>query len=295
LTGSPWWGALAAIAFVCGTSAWPVLDRTIRTASPYQVNITLANIGLLIFLIEFTGRRRVWLAGIGIIIATLSRQLTVAFAIPLVWMALQGAPPAQRRGRMITLAILGLIVAGVPLLANTLKFSHPFETGYKLIYQGRDDSFATDAQTHGLFAAHFIPRNLYYANLGLPKVNRVTIAGEDEVHLQPNTQCTGIWWTTPLLLWLFVDIRRIISDPAARVLLLAAVLIYVALLFFHATGAYQRGYNRFSLDYMLALFAIIVPCCCTGVRRWVSVAMIAWSVLYFRWLLQPGTLQVPFL
>ncbi len=294
LTRSPCWGALATIGYVCGTSAWVVLNKTIATASPYYVNITLANIGLLILLIELTGRRRIWLAGLGLIIATLSRQLTVAFAIPLVWMVLRDpSAPSGRRSRVITLVVVGLIVAGVPLTANTLKFGHPLQTGYGLIYEGREDHFAANANTYGLFATHFVPRNLYYANLGFPKVHRITVAGEKEVHLRPNTKCTGIWWTTPLLLWLFVDIRRILADPATRWLLVAAIGVYCALLFFHATGAYQRGYNRFSLDYIPVLFAIIVPHCFTGRRRWISVAMIAWSVVYFRWLIQPGSLQLP--
>ena len=109
--------------------------------------------------------------------------------------------------------------------------------------------------------------------------------GEPEYHLRPNFDGTGIWWTTPLLLWLLVELRRILADPAARGLLVAAVLIYAALLFFHATGADQRGYNRFSLDYLPALFAVIVPTCFRGRRRWLSLAMILWSVVYFRCLI----------
>jgi hypothetical protein len=294
LTGSPWWGALTAIGYVCGTSIWPVLDRTIRTGSPYVVNITVANIGLLVLLIGLSGRRGLWVAGIGLIIASLSRHLTVAFAIPLVWWAFRGYVPGKRRAQLITLGVVGLIVAGIPLTANTLKFGHPLRTGYKLIYEGREDNFAMDAKTYGLFAAHFVPRNLYYANLGFPRVHRITLAGKEEVHLQPNTLCTGIWWTTPLLLWLFVDFRRILSDPAARWVLVAAAAVYVALLLFHATGASQRGYNRFSLDYMPALFAIIAPRCFAGRRRWISIAMMGWSVLYFWWFIQPGSVRLPF-
>jgi len=285
LVRSPWWAAVAAIGYVCGTSLWPVLDWTIRTASPYYVNIMLANIGLLMFLIELSGRKRVWLAGLGLLIATLSRQLSVAFAIPLIWLALRRDGAELRGRRLATLAVVGVIVAAVPLVANTLKFDHPLRTGYSLIYEGRDDPLAKNAQEFGIFSPAFVVDNLYHTNLGLPNRYVITMAGQKEIHFRPNTACTGIWWTSPLLLWLFVDIRRILSLPAARWLLVAAGLVYVALLFFHATGADQRGCNRFSLDYMPALLAIIVPRCFAGRRRWISLVMIGWSVVYFRWLI----------
>jgi len=202
--------------------------------------------------------------------------------------------PASKQRRTSVATTVGFVVAAVPLAANTLKFGHPLRTGYMLIYEGRDDSFAADARAHGLFATHFVPRNLYYANLGLPRVQKIRMAGREEVHLVPNTICSGIWWTTPLLLWLFVDIRRILADPTARWLLVSAAAVYAALLFFHTTGAYQRGYNRFSLDYMPALFAVIVPRCFDGRRRWFSVVMIVWSVVYFQWFIEPGSLRLPF-
>jgi hypothetical protein len=286
LTASSWWGAGAAIGLVAGTSLWPVLDRTLRGASPYFVNHVLATIGLLIFLIEFFGRRRVWASGMGLIIATMSRQMTVAFALPLVWQAWRGGPTDRRASRIAQLACVGLVVAAVPLTMNTLKFGHPLKTGYSLIYAGReDDAFARDAKTYGLFSWHFVPRNLWHANFGFPKLHRIEMAGETEYHLRPDFNGTGIWWTTPLLLWLLVDLRRILADPAARVLLVSSVTIYAALLFFHATGAEQRGFNRFSLDYLPALLAIVAPRCFVGWRRWLSVGMIAWSVVYFCWLI----------
>ena len=57
------------------------------------------------------------------------------------------------------------------------------------------------------------------------------------------------------------------------------------LMFWHATGAYQRGYNRYSLDYLPALLALIAPYAIVGWRRWVTLAMIAWSLIYFQVLL----------
>jgi hypothetical protein len=283
---SAFWGAVLAIGFVCGTSAFPVIDKTLRGVSPYFVNQTLAVIGLLIMLLESFGRRRVWAAGLGLIIGALSRQMTIAYAIPLAYMALRSTDTDGRGKRIAALVLTLMVVVLVPCTFNTLKFGHPLDSGYMHVYADRpEDQFARDATAYGIFSAHYVPTNLYYSNLGLPRVYRIEMAGEREVHLRPNRLGTGIWWTTPLLLWLFVDFRRIVREPLSRAWLLAAAATYAGLLFYHSTGYEQRGFNRYSLDYVPVLMTLVAPCCTAG-RRWlVSVAMIAWSVVYFRWLI----------
>ncbi len=285
ITGSALHGALLAIALVCGTSIWPVVNQSLKGGGAYYPNHVLGVVGILILLVEFHGRQRVAVAGVGLIIATLARQLTAAFAIPLIWLAVREQPPTQRRRQLIALVVVGAIVAGVPLVVNTLKFGNPLETGYMLIYEGRhDDTFARDAHQYGLFSAHFVPRNAYYLNLGFPKFYRIVMAGRPEYHVRHNEIGTGIWWTAPLLLWLFVDLRKIVRDPARRSLLAAALVVFAALLFFHTTGQTQRGYNRFSLDFLPALMVLVAPTCFVGRRRWLTLAFVAWSVIYFRWL-----------
>ncbi len=284
-TSSPLWGALLAIGFVCGTSAWSVMDRTLSGGSPYFVNHTLVLNGLLLFLIEYTGRRRTWLMGIGLLIATLARFLTAAFIIPLIWSTWKSEPSDGQRRPWVLLTLIGLTIVAVPLTLNTLKFGHPLRTGYMLIYEGRDDTIARDAHEHGLFSLDFVKRNLYYHNIGLPDRHEIMMAGQREIHYRPNDICTGIWWTTPLLLWLLVDFMRLMRQPSARILLLASMCVYIPLMMYHAHGNVQRGFNRFSLDYLPAIFVVIAPRCFIGWRRWVSIAMILWSVIYFRWMI----------
>lgn len=286
LTRSPVWGAVLAIGYVCGTSAWPVLNTTVRNAAPYHVNHTLATIGLFVFLIEYSGRRRVWLGGIGLIIASLSRQLTVFYALPLALMAWRGGAVEHRAKRLTAFAVVGLVVVMVPAVMNTLKFGHPLDSGYMHIYADRsEDWLSRDATRYGLFSAHYVPRNLYYANLGFPRVYSIEIAGKPEIHLRPNRMGTGIWWTTPLLLWVVVDLRRILKERSTRDLLIAVVVVGAGLMFFHNTGYDQRGFNRFSLDYVPVLLALVAPRCFVGWRRWISLPMIVWSVVYFRCLI----------
>ncbi|MEK7756483.1 MAG: hypothetical protein AAB385_04655, partial [Planctomycetota bacterium] len=274
-TDSAAWAAVLAIGLMFGTSVYPVLDKAIRGAAPYNTNHTLAVVGLLILLNEFYGRRRAWLMGVGLIVAALSRQLTLAYAIPFVWAASQQDGERPSAGKLAAVVLSGAIAVGLPLALNTLKYGHPLDSGYMYIYNDRsEDGFSRDARTYGLFSAHYVPRNLYYANIGLPKLYRIEIEGAQRSFLRPNIWGTGVWWTTPLLLWVFLELRRLWREPADRVVLLGAALANAALLFYHSTGYQQRGFNRYSLDYVPALLALVAPMCCIGWRRWVSLAMV---------------------
>ena len=285
-TGSPTLSTWGTVGLIAGTSLWPVLNRAIGSASPYYVNHSFAVIGTLVLLNELFGRRRIWAGGLGLLIASWSRPLCLAYVVPLAWMALSGRiGPGLRRRAMVLLTSVAVVV-GVLLTFNSLRFGHPLESGYGLIYEGReDDSFARDAREHGLFSLAFIPRNLYYTNLGLPSFGTIEVAGQTKPYVKPNDMGTGIWWTTPLLLWVLIDLRALLRDPAARVLLLSVGAIVAALMLFHATGHVQMGYNRFSLDFVPALLALGAARCFAGRRRGISVAMIGWSVVYFRFLI----------
>lgn len=281
LTNSDLWGCVLAIGFACGTSFLPVSDKVIRGAPPYDVNHVLASLGVLIFLIDYFGKRRVWLAGLGLACTALSRQLTLVFCIPLVWMAWRVKPQAGRTPLVCAFVSIGAIV-GLYGTLNFLKFGNPLHTGYMLNHEGREDVFAREARAHGLLSVAWVPRNLYHANVGLPNVHSIEIDGRRETYLTPNTMGTGIWWTTPLLLWIFFDLQETWRDPTRRVLFAAAILLFILLSFWHATGAVQRGYNRYSLDYLPVVLALIASRCIIPKRRWITLGMIAWSIFYFR-------------
>jgi len=284
---APFWAAVLTLGFVLGTSAWPVFQEVVRSAAPYHVNHMLAVIGCAVLLHEWFGRRRLWPMLVGWALAVWSRQMMVVFAIPLLWSAWCGrgdrqAPNGVDRKRLAVCLVWMAAVGGVYLALNTAKFGNPFRTGYMLNHQARSDVFARESRAHGLLSPHWMPRNLYYINLGFPRLNRIEVDGGTRYYLRPNEMGTGIWWTTPLLVWLLVDLRRIWRDPTRRVWLVSVALLVAMLSLWHATGAVQRGYNRYSLDFMLVLWALIVPGCVAPKRRWVSVALLAWGVLYFR-------------
>lgn len=323
LTPSGGWSVVLAAGLFAGTSAWPVLHRALRGCEPYFVNHGLATIGLLIFHTEYFGRRRIGVAGAGLVISALSRPMTSMFVLPLGWMvwrrltgggelmqsdegpsvsqatgesnpgrhqspnrsaAHQGRRSIETRTALVTFGLTCVVIWGVPMTMNFLKYGNPLESGYRLIYEGRDDYFATDARAHGLFSTAFLSRNLYWHNIGLPNRTWITSEGRPELHFKPNTVCTGLWWTSPVLLWLFALLPLILRDPATRWLMVAAAVVYGGLMLFHASGNVQRGYNRFSLDYLPALMAVIAPYSVSGWRRWVTIGLVVWSVVYYQWM-----------
>lgn len=281
------WAVLAALALVAGTSALPVIEKALRGANPYNINHTLALAGLLTFLVEYFGRGRIAVMAVGLAVAGWSRQLMIVYLIPFWWSAWHEAPSEPRTRRRILAGASTLAVLAVPLASNTLKFGSPLDCGYMHVYNERpEDNFSRDARAHGLFSAHFVPRNAYYANVGLPDLHRIDVAGDRRFYLHPNSWGTGIWWTTPLLLWLLVDWKRIWGEPRERMLLFGALLANIALLFYHSTGYQQRGFNRYSLDYVPVVLALVAPRCFMGQRRWISLAMIGWSIAYFGYLVR---------
>ena len=293
-TGATWAAIAFLFALVFGTSLHPVLEWTIRGGGPYVTNQTLAVIGQLILLGEYFGRRRVLIGGLGFVLAALSRQLCIAYALPYLYMAIQpdlptgtAARPSVLHWNRIALSVaLALVPVATTLTLNGLKFGHPLDSGYMRIYDDRpEDVFSRDARTFGLFSPHYVPRNLYYMNLGPPNVHRVEIEDKQRTFLRPNRWGTGIWWTSPILLLLFVDLRRILRSTDEAIWLASVGLVFVALMFYHSTGYEQRGFNRYSLDFVPVLMALIAPCAFRGKRLCFTVPAVAWSVLYFRWLI----------
>lgn len=296
------WAVVLSVGFVCGTSVWPVLASTLQYGTPYLVNHTLSTIGLLVMLIELCGRRRLWVLGLGFAITILSRQMTGCYALVVLSCAWLGRcaedceHPAGARGRdagsregteprrwrrLAWGVLLCLVPVMVYMSLNTAKFGHPFHTGYMANHENRDDVFAREARAFGLLSVHWIPRNFYYSNIGLPRLHTIEIEGRRQSYLRHNMMGTGIWWTSPVLLWIWFHWRERCRDPIRVSLLISAAGVYGLLLLWHATGAEQRGFNRYSVDYLPAVFALIVPSCLMGWRRWLTLAMIASGVAYY--------------
>ena len=271
------------VGFLLGTSFYPVVRHTIGAGHVHWVNHTLNNIAVLVFLIEFFGRRRTWLMCLALTAACWSRQLTVFYFAAVLWMAWQTPCGAARRRLLLQFGIITAIAGALPMVLNYCKFGNPLDSGYPYVYHDipRSDVFS-QAAAKGLFSPVFLLSHAYYMHVGLPDLVRHRGA----LRLQPNVIGSGIWWTTPLLLFLLVYWRTVWHDPRGRVLLLCSLAVMLPMLAYHATGQPQRGYHRFSLDFLPVWLAIIAPLC-NGptARRWAT-ACVLWSVAYFQFLIR---------
>jgi hypothetical protein len=275
----PGWAALLTGCWIVGTPLLPVLSGC-HNGGISQTNQVLAGMGLMLIGGDLLGRRRIWPAAIGLLIGMLTRQTTVFFALPALWLAWRATPRRWWRPALVAAAVA---LAGATLLTlNQLKFDDPFQSGYVLIYEGREEGwFAQRALTHGVFSPHFIGENLWYMNLAPPDV-RWTRHG-----LIPQNDPMGvsIWITCPLLLFVFLGARDWFGDPSRRGLMLASAGIIAVLMVYHSTGADQPGYYRYALDYVPVWLLVIAPHVAAPARRGWTLAAIAWSTAYFHFIL----------
>ncbi|MCX7683027.1 MAG: hypothetical protein N2508_13860 [Anaerolineae bacterium] len=63
-----------------------------------------------------------------------------------------------------------LVFWGHLLLPGEPRFGNPLESGYALIYAGRDDELAERARAYGLFSIRFFPENLCRTFLAFPSL-----------------------------------------------------------------------------------------------------------------------------
>jgi hypothetical protein len=278
--GQVWTATLLTLGYLVGTSLLPVASIGVRSGFEWHLNHLLSQVGLLVFLLDYWCWKRLWPGGIGLALAFWSRQLTLAYAVPFVWLAVTAGPADGRRGRVVLAVGLVAAMLALPAALNTVKFGSPAESGYRYIYEGRRDRFAQDAQ-QGLFSPGFIPRNLYYMNVGPPRFVEV----DGRWHWVPSIEATGIWWSSPILLFLVPLARRVWRTGEGQAALAAIALIWAGLLCYHGTGAEQRGFNRFSLDYVLMMLTLIAPYCPQSWYRWATPLAVSWSIVYFKWIL----------
>lgn len=271
--GDSAWAALLTLGWMGGTAVLPNLAYAGegQLAQMYHV---ASQVGLLILSADLIGRQRVWPGLLGLLIATWSRQMTFLYALPLLWVA-------RRRGRL-GLCVAGLGFIAAPLLVlNHLKFGNPLDFGYRHIYVNREaEELARKCTTYGTFSHRFIPENFYYMHLAPPVLEEVSFS---HINIKPkNLLGTSIWLTTPLLLYVLVGIRAWWSDPKRRLLMLSTLPVMLGLLCYHGTGFIQAGWNRFALDYLPIWLVVIAPLTRGGMRSWLTVCCIAWSLLYFQ-------------
>jgi len=280
------WAAVLAFYAIAGTCLWPVaamlggnaaMVDDHRAAWIYSIQHILAQAGLAIILIDLLGRRRMWLAGLGLLIATWSRQTCFFYCLPILWVAWN---QPRRRRALILAAIPIAVTVALPAGLNWAKFGSPWETGYQYIFDAKNPNrrivLGADGNVH-LLGLNNVPHHAKEMFLVPPKIF-TTHQGLRITGWGPRT---ALWFGSPLLLFVLIDVRRWWRDAARRVLMLGTIPVILIGLMWHGPIEGSSGYYRYTLDYSLIWMAVITPWTTGPVRRWIVLACLAWSVFYF--------------
>ena len=280
-TGRPPWAALLTFAWIAGTPVLACLVNA-RSGAIHHIDHLLSQTGLMLIAISLLGRRSISGALLGLVITAWSRPTTLAFVLPIIWAAWCW-DPQHRRARLIATAVGLAVTIAVPMTLNKLKFGSPFESGYKYIYEGRTDELARRGR-QALFSPAYVARNAWYMNLEVPGWEM----GQYGIRPTLDSYGASIWFTMPVLLFVLVDARRWWRDAQRRALILASLPVIAALLCYHNTGYVQPGYYRFALDFIPVWLVTVAAYTMGRIRSPLTLAAIAWSVLYFNMVVPVG-------
>ncbi len=250
------YGARGSLAYwVAGFAAFGTLLFYVSVFGDfYYLAHAEAFLALIVFLIEWAGRRRTGVLGTCLAVAFLARPTTVLAAIPfgiaLLW---------QRRDSLRAPAIAAVGFAapiGVALAIygwfNWVRFGSPLQAGYTISYLSQQDLVARRAL--GLFSVLQVPENLRLAVLApFETMPRFPFLTADPYGL-------SMLLVSPALL---TALWAGFKERAARLMWIAAALVAVPVLLYYGGGYIQYGF-RYSLDFTPFLIALIAA----GSGRW---------------------------
>ncbi len=262
------WAAVLVFHAVAGTCLWTVAPGC-RWDFIYSIQIVVSQIGLALLLLDLLGKQRLWVAGLGLLIATWSRQTCIAYALPLLWIAWRHP---NRGSSLVRAGVPVLIAVAIPLTLNYLKFGSPFETGYRYI-----DEVSGPDGVGDVFAFRFVPEHAYHMWLSPPSLAWT----HQGLSISGSAAGTAVWMGTPLLLFAFLDARRWWADRTRRVLMLGTLPVILAQLMYHGPSLGQAGYYRYTPDFVIIWLVVIAPWTSGGRRTWLTLACVAWSAFYF--------------
>ena len=243
---------------------------------------------LLLYIGETLKKRRPLVAGLYLGLAALSHSTTL-FTFPFFVLSAISASFASRqegvqRKQFLLwkelfpfFAVLGVFIAGM-LIYNLARFGSLFDFGYSTM--NVNVFISGNLHTYGQFNPHFIRTNLRYMLLEPPSLMFHT------PYLSFSPLGTGIFWTTPALVFAFLAFRHKEHRWLAAALLAACLLPMVFLLMYFNTGWYQFG-CRFILDFLpfALLLAVLGVRAVPGWREKLlivlSVAMNVWGFVVF--------------
>lgn len=238
-----------AAAFFLGTGYWPALTQGGHVW--FFASIVAVAFSVLA-LEEALGHRRPWLAGLYIGVAFLSRQLTITL-VPVVGILLW-LDARKRDASMARLlpfgAALSVALAGY-LWFNAARFGNPFDTGYAHIQLS--GFLQARVARYGLFNLAYVPFNFVHMflegwHLGFGGPMSLTPLGV-------NPFGVSLLAASPfLLLSLWARNHRLVRS-AVWFSVGAALIV---MLLYYNNGWIQVNSQRFSLDFLPALFLLVI-------------------------------------
>jgi len=232
-TGDQIWFFAQAIAFLCVTAAF------------YQA----------------LARRMLW-AGLFLGLAILSRQFTVLLAPFIFYLSYEPSRQILQFDRtIIRRALLFAAPIAISLFVyfmyNYVRFGHALETGYKYLFvdmpADQRTVVANRLVEHGLFSAEYFFHNAMYFffqgfHIEFTGKTVTTVSGLDPYG-------TSIFAASPfLILILFLKMNKVNFIGCATIALMATVM-----LFYFSNGWIQHNTQRYTLDWLPVLFALLPP------------------------------------
>lgn len=213
-----------------------------------------------LYLLWSIDARRPLLAGIALGLTFMARPTAGLLGVFFVTEALAASQRSGERPGSLAKAVRGLALGqaakrlaffGLPLLGtlavymwmNAARFGDPFDPGYQYL----NIRWRSRIETWGLFNYHFLAKNLAVMWTALPWLQA------SAPYLKLSRHGVALWVTTPPLLYVLWPRRGSLMMTGLG---LAAGAAALADLCYQNSGWIQFGY-RFSLDYAMALFALL--------------------------------------
>lgn len=275
VTGWSWWSIAGRLGLTTEARAWATLAFVFGTPAIYvalrgdavwffaqAVALTLVSLAILAAL-----DRRIALAGALIGLAFLSRQMAL-FLAPFLF-ALSRPKGAKLiafdRATIADALRLGLPVLaaiGVYCLYNWVRFGAPLETGYKYIafYPNEGDrNFITwRILDIGLFSKDYLVFNVAHMFL---QGFHMEFGGKYMTEIVKMDQMgTSLLAASPFVLYLLY--AR--ADAKLLVGLVVAAVVCGITLFYHSNGFSQHNVQRYALDWLPALYVVLLAGAFTG-------------------------------
>lgn len=166
----------------------------------------------------------------------------------------RGVENQQRWRRLVNLLIPFGLMGALLMLYNFARFGNWFEFGYS--YQTLLVPQLALARQYGEFGLIHLWPNLYLAFLAGPLP--VLADGVSHVmkfpYLKPNLWGMSIFFTSPILLYLFIASWR---DWRDRLMLATALVVASPIFLYYGVGYVQFGY-RYGLDFLPWLFWLVL-------------------------------------